>query len=148
MSANGSADSGRVADIARAALAALEGSRRRLDDLNVYPVADGDTGTNMTLTVRAIVEALDAGIADEPRAQIARAALLGARGNSGVILSQIVRGTLDGLDPLDAGAVARGLRAGADAAYAAVQHPVEGTILTVARELAEEAERLAPGEPS
>jgi hypothetical protein len=147
MSANGSADSGRVADIARAALAALEGSRRRLDDLNVYPVADGDTGTNMTLTVRAIVEALDAGVADEPRAQIARAALLGARGNSGVILSQIVRGTLDELDPLDAASLARGLRAGADAAYAAVQHPVEGTILTVARELAEEAERLAPDDP-
>src|SRR4051795_6478743 len=122
MSANGSADSGRVAEIARAALAALEGSRRRLDDLNVYPVADGDTGTNMTLTVRAVVEALDGGVAQDPRAQISRAALLGARGNSGVILSQIVRAALAELDPVDAASVARALRAGAEAAYAAVQH--------------------------
>src|SRR5256885_17251160 len=100
MSANGSADPGRVAHVVRSALSALEASRRRLDDLNVYPVADGDTGTNMTLTVRAVVEALDGGIADEPRAQIARAALLGARGNSGVILSQIARATLDELEPV------------------------------------------------
>src|SRR4051794_11621044 len=147
MSANGSAESGRVADVARSALAALEASRRRIDDLNVYPVADGDTGTNMTLTARAVAEALDAGLAPDVRAQIARAALLGARGNSGVILSQIVRAALAELDPLDAAAVARGLRAGSDAAYAAVQHPAEGTILTVVRELAEEAERLAPGAP-
>src|SRR3954465_15509179 len=139
MSANGFADPGRVAHAVRSALAALEASRRRLDDLNVYPVADGDTGTNMTLTVRAVVEALDGGVAPDPRAQIARAALLGARGNSGVILSQIVRAALAELDPVDAAAVARALRAGAEAAYAAVQHPVEGTILTVARELAEEA---------
>src|SRR3954449_7717668 len=102
MGANGSADSGRVADVARAALAALEPSRRRLDDLNVYPVADGDTGTNMTLTVRAVVEALDGGVAPDVRAQIARAALLGARGNSGVILSQIVRAALDQLERVDA----------------------------------------------
>src|SRR3954469_15953352 len=145
MGANGSADSGRVADVARAALAALEASRRRLDDLNVYPVADGDTGTNMTLTVRAVVEALDAGIADDPAAQIGRAALLGARGNSGVILSQIVRAALGAFDGApDAAAVALALRAGSEAAYAAVQAPQEGTILTVVRELAEEAERLAP----
>src|SRR5437868_6159260 len=147
MSANGSADVGRVVEVARSALAALEASRRRLDDLNVYPVADGDTGTNMTLTARAVVEALDGGVAPDVRAQIARAALLGARGNSGVILSQIVRAALEPLAPVDAATVARGLRAGADAAYAAVQHPVEGTILTVARELAEEAERLARGAP-
>src|SRR5882724_11793015 len=127
MSANGSADPGRVEEVARSALAALEASRRRLDDLNVYPVADGDTGTNMTLTVRAVVEALDGGLAPDVRAQIARAALLGARGNSGVILSQIVRAGLDALAPVDASTVACALRAGADAAYAAVQHPVEGT---------------------
>jgi DAK2 domain fusion protein YloV len=144
MSANGSADPSRVAHVVRSALASLEASRRRLDDLNVYPVADGDTGTNMTATVRAVAEALEAGVAEDPAAQIGRAALLGARGNSGVILSQIVRATLGALGTApDAGAVARGLRAGADAAYAAVQEPVEGTILTVARELAEEAERLA-----
>ena len=73
-------------DFVRAAEAALERSRARLDDLNVYPVPDGDTGTNMLLTVRAVREALEAGESD-----IVRAALLGARGNSGVILSQIVR---------------------------------------------------------
>src|SRR3954469_10443063 len=148
MSANGSPDSSRVAQIARAALTALEASRRRLDDLNVYPVADGDTGTNMTLTVRAVVEALDAGIADDPAAQIGRAALLGARGNSGVILSQIVRAALGALDGApDAAAVARALRAASGAAYAAVQAPQGGTTRPAGRELAEEAERLAPEAP-
>src|SRR5436190_20761289 len=111
MSANGSADPSRVAEIARVALAALEASRRRLDDLNVYPVADGDTGTNMTLTVRAVADALDGGVADDAAAQIGRAALLGARGNSGVILSQIVRAALPELRAApDCGAVARALR--------------------------------------
>src|SRR3954462_5454801 len=98
MSAKGFADPGRVAHAVRSALASLEASRRRLDDLNVYPVADGDTGTNMTLTVRAVAEALDGGLADDPAAQIGRAALLGARGNSGVILSQIVRAALGALE--------------------------------------------------
>jgi DAK2 domain fusion protein YloV len=148
MGANGAVDRGRVTHVVHAALASLEASRRRLDDLNVYPVADGDTGTNMTLTVRAVAEALDGGVADDPAAQIGHAALLGARGNSGVILSQIVRAALGALDgELDAAGVARALRAGSDAAYAAVQQPVEGTILTVVRELAEEAERLAPDSP-
>src|SRR5262249_26577975 len=80
---------------ARSALGAIEASRQRIDDLNVYPVPDGDTGTNLTLSVRAIVEALD-GVTDGDRASLAhevsRAALMGARGNSGVILSQIIRG--------------------------------------------------------
>src|SRR3954466_9027741 len=148
MSANGSADPGRVAHAVRSALASLEASRRRLDDLNVYPVADGDTGTNMTLTVRAVVEALDAGVADDPAAQIGRAALLGARGDSRRILSQIVRAALGAFEGApDAAAVARALRAASGAAYAAVQAPQEGTILTVGRELAEEAERLAPEAP-
>src|SRR5258706_12879707 len=110
MGANGS----EVAALARSALAALEASRRRLDDLNVYPVADGDTGTNMTLTVRAVVEALDAADGGDPRAQVARAVLLGARGNSGVILSQIVRAALPALEGTpDADAVSRALREGA-----------------------------------
>src|SRR5919108_442211 len=72
--------------LSRAALAALEASRTRIDDLNVYPVPDGDTGTNMTLTVRAAVDALER----DPDADLGRAILLGARGNSGVILSQLV----------------------------------------------------------
>src|SRR3954470_7705775 len=120
-------------ELARAAESALERNRARIDDLNVYPVPDGDTGTNMLLAVRAVREALEAGETD-----IVRAALLGARGNSGVILSQIIRGAVEGFDA--DGSVATTLRRGADAAYAAVREPVEGTILTVARALAEEAE--------
>jgi uncharacterized protein len=139
-----------VRKLARGALAALEASRRRIDDLNVYPVPDGDTGTNLTLTGRAIVEALDATAAAD-RAQIAhgvtRSALMGARGNSGVILSQIVRGAAETLGatsgPIAARTLARAFRGASDAAYRAVRRPVEGTMLTVIRELAEEAERLA-----
>jgi DAK2 domain fusion protein YloV len=120
-------------ELVRAAENALERNRARLDDLNVYPVPDGDTGTNMLLTVRAVREALEAGETD-----IVRAALLGARGNSGVILSQIIRGAVEGF--AEDGSVATALRRGSDTAYAAVREPVEGTILTIARELAEEAE--------
>jgi uncharacterized protein len=120
-------------ELVRAAEAALERNRARLDDLNVYPVPDGDTGTNMLLTVRAVREALEAGESD-----VAHAALLGARGNSGVILSQIVRGAVEGF--AEDGSVATALRRGSDVAYAAVREPVEGTILTVSRALAEEAE--------
>jgi fatty acid kinase len=122
-----------VLELVRAAEAALERNRARLDDLNVYPVPDGDTGTNMLLTVRAVREALEAGDDD-----LVRAALLGARGNSGVILSQIVRGAVEGYE--EDGSVANALRRGSDSAYAAVREPAEGTILTVSRALAEEAE--------
>jgi len=136
-----------VRELARGALASLEASRKRIDDLNVYPVPDGDTGTNLTLTGRGIVEALDASTASD-RAAIAhdltRAALMSARGNSGVILSQIVRGAAEVLaGEIDA---ARALRGASDAAYRAVRRPVEGTMLTIVRELAEEAERRR-GEP-
>jgi DAK2 domain fusion protein YloV len=126
-------------------LAALETSRARIDDLNVYPVPDGDTGTNMTETVRAIVSALER----DPDADVVRAALMGARGNSGVILSQLVRGAVEavGDEGIDAGAIARALRGASDAGYAAVRNPQEGTMLTVARELAEKAEALAPSDP-
>jgi DAK2 domain fusion protein YloV len=125
-----------VLELVRAAEAALERNRARLDDLNVYPVPDGDTGTNMLLTVRAVREALEAGESD-----IAHAALLGARGNSGVILSQIVRGAVEGY--AEVGSIATAFKRGSDAAYAAVREPVEGTILTVSRALAEEAEAHA-----
>lgn len=124
-----------------AALAALEASRARIDDLNVYPVPDGDTGTNMTLTVRAAADALER----DPDADIGRAVLMGARGNSGVILSQLVAGAL-GEQPegeIDAAGLARLLRGASDAGYAAVRNPQEGTILTVARALAERAEAIA-----
>jgi DAK2 domain fusion protein YloV len=126
--------------VARAALAALEASRRRIDDLNVYPVPDGDTGTNMAETARAVVAALERGDTD-----VVRASLMGARGNSGVILSQIVRGAVEVLpdDDFDTEGLAKALRGASDAAYAAVRNPQEGTMLTVAREIAEKAEELA-----
>ncbi len=137
----------RARAFARAALANLEANRQRIDDLNVYPVPDGDTGTNLTLTVRAIVEALDASQAEGAEAaakELTRAALMGARGNSGVIFSQIVRGFAEVLGQhaeLDGPILAAAFRSAADAAYRAVRRPVEGTMLTVVREMAEEAER-------
>jgi uncharacterized protein len=124
------------------ARAAIEANRRRIDDLNVYPVPDGDTGTNLTLTVRSIDEALAkdgpddrAGLAHE----ISRAALMGARGNSGVILSQIARGACDALAETDD--LARIFRSASDAAYRAVKKPVEGTMLTAIRTMADAAEQ-------
>ena len=143
-------DLDRVRVLVGSALSSLEASRTRIDDLNVYPVPDGDTGTNLTLTVRAVAEALGGSeAADRPALahEVARAALMGARGNSGVILSQIVRGAADvlagstnGVEPKLA---ARALRGASDAAYSAVRRPVEGTMLSVVRELAEEAESRA-----
>jgi len=144
------ADLALVRGLVGSALSSLEASRGRIDDLNVYPVPDGDTGTNLTLTVRAVAEAVayaEPGERPTLAHEVARAALMGARGNSGVILSQIVRGaadvlaeSTDGIDPLLA---ARALRGASDAAYRAVRRPVEGTMLSVVRELAEEAEQRA-----
>ena len=136
----------RAREIARASLSNLEANRQRIDDLNVYPVPDGDTGTNLTLTVRSIVEALEKSTAQGHEAvarELSRAALMGARGNSGVIFSQIVRGFADVLgerDPIDERMIARAFRSASDAAYRAVRRPVEGTMLTVIREMAEAAE--------
>jgi DAK2 domain fusion protein YloV len=129
-------------ELARAALASISAHRRRIDDLNVYPVPDGDTGTNLTLTVRAVVEALEAPGPDDRvglAKDVSRAALMGARGNSGVILSQIVRGATESLAESDD--VAKALRSASDAAYRAVKKPVEGTMLTAIRELADAAQR-------
>jgi hypothetical protein len=134
------------------AVAALEANRARIDDLNVYPVPDGDTGTNMVLTARAVRDALDAAgeVPVEQASKLAvRAALMGARGNSGVILSQIVRGAaeaLEDVDELDGAALARALRSASDAAYTSLREPQEGTILTVARALAEGAEEASEHE--
>ena len=140
-----------VRSLVGGALGSLEASRGRIDDLNVYPVPDGDTGTNLTLTVRAVAEAVGSAVpADRPALAhaVARSALMGARGNSGVILSQIVRGVADVLasstNGIDPALTARALRGASDAAYRAVRRPVEGTMLSVIRELAEEAERRAP----
>jgi uncharacterized protein len=132
--------------------AALEASRQRIDDLNVYPVPDGDTGTNLALTVRAVKEALEQLDHDDRERlarEIARAALMGARGNSGVILSQIVRGFAEVIGEtttIDSPTLAHAFRSASDAAYRAVRKPVEGTMLTVIRELAEEAEVRATPE--
>ena len=130
--------------LVQGARSSIEAHRRRIDDLNVYPVPDGDTGTNLTLTVRAIDEALQkngpddrAGLAHE----ISRAALMGARGNSGVILSQIIRGATDSLAVSDD--LAKAFRSASDAAYRAVKKPVEGTMLTAIRAMADAAERKA-----
>lgn len=147
------ADLERVRGLVGAALASLEASRSRIDGLDVYPVPDGDTGTNLTLTVRAVADALaSAEAADRPLLAhaVARAARMGARGTSGVILSQIVRAVAEVLaearDDVDPQLTTRALRAASDAAYRAVQRPVEGTMLSVIRELGEEAVRRA-GEP-
>jgi DAK2 domain fusion protein YloV len=137
-------------ELVRAAGAALERSRQRIDDLNVYPVPDGDTGTNLALTVHGIEEALESSrAADRPTLarEATRAALMSARGNSGVILSQIVRGAAEELarpGSVDVHVIARAFRAGSDEAYRAVRAPVEGTMLTVIRELAEAAEAQTP----
>ena len=138
-----------------AALASVEANRARIDDLNVYPVPDGDTGTNLTMTMRAVQEAVGGTSAAGRQSlarDVARGALMGARGNSGVIFSQMVRGAADvlgetGSGPIDALATARALRGASDAAYRAVRRPVEGTMLSVIRELAEEAEAQAPAQP-
>jgi len=154
MSLNGDRDV--VEKVVDAAPASLEANRARTDDLNVYPVPDGDTGTNLTMTMRAVADAVDHTSAASRQSlarDVARGALMGARGNSGVIFSQIVRGAADVLgetdEPaIDADAAARALRGATDAAYRAVRRPVEGTMLSVIRELAEEAEERAPDGPS
>src|SRR6266542_3794389 len=144
----------RVRELAHGALRSLERSRQRIDDLNVYPVPDGDTGTNMTMTARAVVEELDRTQSDERLTlikEVTRAALMGARGNSGVILSQIIRGAAEPLGTngsVDARVLARSFRSASDAAYRAVRQPVEGTMLSVIRELAEEAELRAEAQPT
>ena len=131
---------------------ALSEHREAIDNLNVYPVPDGDTGTNMTLTVRSVTEGLD-GVDDrlEPLCRaVAHGALMGARGNSGVILAQILRGFCGvlrdaasaGHEP-DAPVVARALTAASEGAYTAVARPVEGTILTVIREASDAARAAA-----
>ncbi|HWX88288.1 MAG TPA: DAK2 domain-containing protein, partial [Solirubrobacteraceae bacterium] len=135
------------------ALAHLESRREEVNDLNVFPVADGDTGDNMVLTLRAVLDELDrlqgsegAKTIDEIGREeivqsVARAALLGARGNSGVILSQLIRGAAEELvsrpgQLIDATLIGAALAKAADRAYASVREPAEGTILTVAREMA------------
>ena len=136
--------------VVQAGLAALEARREEVNDLNVFPVADGDTGDNMVLTLRSVLHELDRliesgaqdGISrDEIVASVARAALLGARGNSGVILSQLIRGAAEELasrpgELVDPVLISAALARASDQAYGSVRQPAEGTILTVVREMA------------
>ena len=139
----------RVRSLLAAGLAALEERREEVNALNVFPVADGDTGDNMVLTLRAALDELDR-LADASGddigrdqivASVARAALLGARGNSGVILSQLIRGAAEELasrpgELVDPVLIAAALARAVDQAYGSVREPAEGTILTVVREMA------------
>jgi DAK2 domain fusion protein YloV len=136
------------------AYASLEARRQEVNDLNVFPVADGDTGDNMAMTLRAVMEELDhldgQSVDEVGRTELvqalARAALMGARGNSGVILSQIVRGAAEELasrpgELVDPTLVAAAFAKAADAAYDSVREPAEGTMLTVFREMAHSLSR-------
>ncbi|HWO15473.1 MAG TPA: DAK2 domain-containing protein [Solirubrobacterales bacterium] len=136
------------------AYASLESRRQEVNDLNVFPVADGDTGDNMAMTMRAVMEELDRldglEVDEVGRTRLvqalARAALMGARGNSGVILSQIVRGAAEELasrpgELIDPVLVASSFASAADAAYESVREPAEGTMLTVFREMAHSVAR-------
>ncbi len=129
----------------RTAVEVLSEARSRLDDLNVFPVPDGDTGTNLLLTAQAAVAALDhdaSRTTESAWSVLARGAVLGARGNSGTILAQLLRGLADqlgGQPPADGPAFAAALAKAAETAYTAVADPEEGTFLTVARTGAEAA---------
>ncbi len=139
-------DSAAIARTIEVYVEALRTHREVINRLNVYPVPDGDTGTNMLLTVESVLgelaEQRGADMASACKA-ISHGSLMGARGNSGVILSQILRGLCDVLrevDEVDAATYARALRTASDAAREAVMKPVEGTILTVIAEAATAAE--------
>ena len=134
---------------------ALQEHKESLNSLNVYPVPDGDTGSNMAATLNAVVseiESLEENIEMEKIINaISHGSLMGARGNSGVIISQILRGFVAkiktaGLETIDAGLFSEALSESASAAYEAVGNPVEGTILTVVRETAEAAEKAVSEE--
>ena len=122
-----------------------------LNELNVYPVPDGDTGTNMSLTAKTMITEIENKTNDKSSMQdikdiVSDAVLLGARGNSGTILSQIITGFLNGIDDdkkrLYPNDVAKALESAKELAYKAVDTPVEGTILTVIRMISERANEL------
>ncbi len=143
-----------VRRFAHLAVDGLSAAREEIDALNVYPVPDGDTGTNMFLTLESARDALVLALEDHPEdlrvgmAAYSRGMLLGARGNSGVILSQLVGALLrrigrSGPDDRSALVFAEGMALATDAAYSAVGKPVEGTILSVARAASEAAREAA-----
>lgn len=134
-----------------AAHAAVKAQVARINDLNVYPVPDGDTGTNMLLTLESAVDETDGktyGSPEEATRAVARAALMGARGNSGVILSQMIRGACEVLadrTSLDGETFAAGLEGARDRAYSSLREPVEGTMLTVMKDAARAARESVQG---
>lgn len=142
-------DAAAFARAMRAAVQALADNEERINALNVFPVPDGDTGTNMFLTLRSAEKELELGSADSLGAvadQVAMGCLMGARGNSGVILSQLFRGLArcwEGMQETDADGLAAAMQCGVETAYKSVMKPVEGTILTVAREGALSARQAA-----
>ena len=137
-----------------AAFNALSDRKDEVNKLNVFPVPDGDTGTNMSLTMEAVVKELkalapDASLADMQKA-ITHGSLMGARGNSGVITSQILRGICEGLmeaEVFNPAAVSKALEKSKEVAFNAVRKPVEGTILTVLKDVADAASELATQGP-
>ena len=140
-------------DMVTAGAAMLENNRDAVDALNVFPVPDGDTGTNMSLTMAAAIRELNQKEhvhAGEAADALAKGALRGARGNSGVITSQLYRGFahgLEGIDRVTPKQFAAALQSGSEFAYKAMMKPKEGTILTVARVIAEEAVKQADKAP-
>jgi DAK2 domain fusion protein YloV len=150
-----SVDGPTVMRAVRSAIANLEAHVDEVDALNVFPVPDGDTGSNMLATMHAALAEAERLPPDRRDLQsvaeaLSRGALTGARGNSGVILSQIIRGMTHGADGrqrADGQHLARGLRRGSEVAYGSVLSPVEGTILTVIRDAAEAAESAAGRRP-
>ena len=140
-------------DMVMAGTAILEKNREAVDALNVFPVPDGDTGTNMSLTMQSATRELNSKEylrADEAASALAKGALKGARGNSGVITSQLLRGfakALNGVEKITPIQFAEALMKGSEMAYKAVMKPKEGTILTVARVVAEDALKQAQKRP-
>ena len=125
--------------------------KKQINELNIFPVPDGDTGTNMSMTIGAAAEEMkkleDSATAAQVAKKAASSMLRGARGNSGVILSLLFRGIskgLEGKETADAKDIANALSLGVAAAYKAVMKPKEGTILTVARAAADRARRTPP----
>ena len=140
-------------DMVMAGTAILERNREAVDALNVFPVPDGDTGTNMSLTMQSATKEVNSKEylrADEAANALAKGALKGARGNSGVITSQLLRGfakALSGIEKITPIQFAEALVKGSEMAYKAVMKPKEGTILTVARVVAEDALKQAKKAP-
>ncbi|MGQ9537128.1 MAG: DAK2 domain-containing protein [Actinomycetota bacterium] len=142
---------GDLVGLVDAAIDALRVHKEEINAMNVFPVPDGDTGTNMLLTMQAVKEAV--GDADhQDMASICRAisrgSLMGARGNSGVVLSQILKGmteVMEGRESLGVEDLAEALSRGAEVAYRAVMKPVEGTILTVVKAASDEGRRIKDG---